>query len=64
MTAGSSSIGHLNNCAHPGCLCQVNPGERYCGDYCRDAAEQRKPSDPPMRTQPARCGCGHAACQE
>ena len=66
MTGGSSSIGYLNNCAHPGCLCQVNPGERYCGDFCRQAAEdgRRKQPESPLRAPPGRCVCGHAACQE
>ena len=63
MTAGSSSIGHLNRCAHPGCLCQTEPGERYCGEYCRQAVEGTK-SSLPARAQTGRCACGHAACEQ
>jgi hypothetical protein len=40
-------------CAHIPCLCDVPPGEKYCGDACRDAGSED--------TEIA-CECDHPAC--
>ena len=39
-------------CAHPGCECLVEKGERYCSDYCESLGKQ--PS--------FACECGHTEC--
>jgi len=39
-------------CAHPGCECPVEKGERYCSDYCESLGKQ--PS--------IACECGHSEC--
>ena len=43
------------NCQHMGCGCQAEPGQEFCGDYCRehsgDAAHEEH-----------MCECGHDAC--
>jgi len=39
-------------CAHPGCNCPVEKGQKYCSDYCEG-----------LRKQPSfACECGHADC--
>lgn len=63
MTA-ASSIGHLNKCEHAECLCQAEPGERFCSDYCRGTQESRKKASPPLaHAATTDCGCGHSACE-
>lgn len=38
-------------CAHPGCRCKVEPGEKYC---CSDCERQ-------LNGGP--CSCEHSSCQ-
>ncbi len=61
-----TGIVHFKTCAHPGCLCLVNPGEEYCGNFCRgvsqDSDNAHKADIP--RGPAGRCGCNHAACEE
>jgi hypothetical protein len=38
-----------------GCRCQAEPGQEFCGDYCREHAR-----DPAHEEH--RCECGHDAC--
>lgn len=38
-------------CAHPGCHCKVEPGEKYCSASC----ERQLDGGP--------CTCGHSNCQ-
>jgi hypothetical protein len=40
-------------CAHIPCLCKVPPGEKYCGDACRDAGS---------KDVEIACECDHPAC--
>ena len=40
-------------CAHPACNCPVPPGEKYCSQYCEDAADMTEIS----------CNCEHAGCE-
>jgi len=40
-------------CAHIPCLCIVSPGEKYCGDVCKDAGKE---------DVEIACQCGHPAC--
>jgi len=40
-------------CAHIPCLCDVPPGEKYCGEACREAGSQ---------DVEIACQCDHAAC--
>ena len=40
-------------CAHIPCLCDVPPGEEYCGEACRDAGS----TDVEIA-----CQCDHTAC--
>jgi len=39
-------------CAHPACNCQVSENQKYCSQYCTDAAATTEIS----------CNCGHAGC--
>jgi hypothetical protein len=43
-----------NKCAHPGCTCQVEPGQQYCSSACADSVKQGKGS--------SECGCNHDSC--
>jgi hypothetical protein len=43
-----------NKCAHPGCTCQVEPGQQYCSTACADSVRQGKGS--------SECGCNHDGC--
>jgi hypothetical protein len=40
-------------CAHIPCLCDVLPGEEYCGEACRDAGSD---------DVEIACQCDHPAC--
>lgn len=39
-------------CAHIPCLCGVAPGQKYCGEACRDGSEEVEIA----------CQCGHVDC--
>lgn len=39
-------------CAHPACDCLVEKGNKYCSQYCKDAAG----------TMEISCNCRHAEC--
>lgn len=54
-------IDHVKQvCEHEPCRCEVEGGQPYCSEYCRNAAEfTDEPEDPEDRVG---CGCGHAAC--
>lgn len=41
-------------CAHPACTCEVEKGQKYCSQYCKDA----------KGTLELACGCGHETCAE
>jgi hypothetical protein len=41
-------------CAHPPCLCTVPHGEKFCGQYCKDAGASE---------EEIACDCGHPACE-
>jgi hypothetical protein len=44
------------HCGHTGCRCMHGKGQgEFCGDYCRQAAQQPATE--------ARCACGHPDCQ-
>jgi hypothetical protein len=43
-------------CAHPACVCQVEPEEEYCSDYCKGNVEK------PGGDEDAPCQCGHSDC--
>jgi hypothetical protein len=47
-----------NVCIHAGCRCEVEPGESYCGDYCRGEPQTG------MEAQSMSCRCGHEGCSE
>ncbi|HEY3519449.1 MAG TPA: hypothetical protein VGK80_00220 [Rhodanobacteraceae bacterium] len=49
-------------CRHEGCRCDVESGQQYCSDHCRNADENPDRAD--MRVQGGACGCGHAECIE
>ena len=40
-------------CAHPACNCLVDKSQKYCSDYCHDAAG----------TMEISCNCRHAECE-
>jgi hypothetical protein len=40
-------------CAHLPCRCMVNPGQKYCGQTCKEAG---------AREVEIACQCGHAPC--
>jgi hypothetical protein len=42
-----------NKCAHMPCLCTVAPGEKYCGEICKDAGSEEVE---------IACQCDHEAC--
>jgi uncharacterized membrane protein len=43
-----------HNCAHSECKCVVGANERYCSDYCSDAADEQETE--------LQCDCKHAPC--
>lgn len=45
-----------NLCNHAGCRCEIEPGEKYCGDYCREEPFTG------MEQKPMSCRCGHEPC--
>ena len=38
-------------CAHPSCDCSVQPGTKFCSDYCKSAVETE-----------LHCNCRHPGC--
>ena len=42
-----------NKCAHIPCLCEVQDGQEYCGEICRDAGSEEVE---------IACQCNHAQC--
>jgi len=40
-------------CAHLPCRCMVKPGEKYCGQVCKDAGSE---------DVEIACQCGHKPC--
>jgi hypothetical protein len=40
-------------CAHIPCLCEVPPGQKYCGEFCQEAGG---------KDVEVACQCGHPAC--
>ena len=47
-----------NKCAHPGCACQVGPGEQYCSTACADSVKQGSAQGKVGQD----CGCHHQGC--
>ena len=43
---------NVQKCAHPGCECPVEKGQKYCSDYCESLG--KLPS--------IACECGHGEC--
>jgi hypothetical protein len=39
-------------CAHPACNCPAPEGQKYCSQYCKDAADTTEIS----------CNCEHQGC--
>ena len=56
QTESSVKLAALAKCDHPGCICTVESGERYCSDYC---AEQANAKDAAADDT---CACGHPEC--
>jgi hypothetical protein len=42
------------NCQHEGCKCQVEQGQEYCSEYCRQHSAEGHEGHT--------CDCGHPAC--
>ena len=54
MTTSTNNLADQDNityCAHPGCRCQVQTGDKYCCSIC----EKQQDEGP--------CKCGHSDCQ-
>jgi hypothetical protein len=47
-----------NKCAHPGCNCQVGPGEQFCSTACEDSVKQGSAQGKGSED----CGCNHQGC--
>jgi hypothetical protein len=43
-----------NKCAYEHCQCEVGFGQKYCSDYCSEAAN--------LEEVELQCDCGHAPC--
>jgi hypothetical protein len=43
-----------NQCRHPACDCEVDVGEAFCSESCREASTEA--------AEHARCDCDHDAC--
>jgi hypothetical protein len=43
------------NCGHTGCTCQVEAGQEFCSDHCRERAADAAHAG-------HACGCGHPGC--
>ena len=57
---GSCSAGGMDEtCAHHDCACAVPEGDRYCGDYCRESAQN---SDVAEAFSMSVCRCNHLEC--
>ena len=54
MSTQASNPSGGNQCAHPGCTCPVEPGQKYCSDACATA--------PDKGLSATSCGCNHSSC--
>jgi hypothetical protein len=61
-TAGALAM--AAKCAHAGCTCTVESGERYCSEYCLVQAERTDPDALATDGDEDGCGCGHKECKE
>ena len=50
-------------CAHAGCACTVEAGERFCSEYCLVQAERTDDDALAADGDDAGCTCGHAECE-
>ena len=59
--SATSGLAAAAKCAHAGCICTVEDGERYCSDYChaQEGGEQAQAHD----EDDDECQCGHAECE-
>lgn len=48
-----------HTCAHHDCKCEVEPEQRYCGDYCKEAAEASAAAEAFGMSV---CRCNHEPC--
>jgi hypothetical protein len=58
---GTQTMSTGSKCEHPGCNCQVAPGEHYCGTACADSAKQGSSSTVHAKGS-ENCGCEHQGC--
>ena len=49
-----TDIESRHKCAYEECNCQIPSDQKYCSDYCSDAAEVHEVS--------LQCDCQHAPC--
>ncbi len=49
-----TDIESRHKCAYEECKCQIPSDQKYCSDYCSDAAEVHEIS--------LQCDCQHAPC--
>lgn len=54
---------HLNECAHGGCKCLIEPSKHFCSEYCARASEANISGTLPGEgRQGGNCECGHPEC--
>ena len=51
-------------CAHAGCTCTVEAGERFCSEYCLVQAERTDDEALAADGDEAGCTCGHTECEQ
>lgn len=49
-------------CQHARCTCEVEPGQPYCSEYCRNTAEFERHDQSDEDKRVGHCGCGHEGC--
>lgn len=61
-TAAPATLALAAKCAHAGCACTVEAGERYCSEYCLVQAERTDDAALAADADDDGCTCGHGEC--
>ena len=60
----TANLALAGKCAHAGCACTVESGERYCSEYCLIQAERTDDDALAADGDDDGCTCGHAECEK
>jgi len=60
----SGGLALAAKCAHAGCVCTVDAGERFCSEYCLVQSGRGDDASLAADGDEDGCTCGHAECEK